>query len=303
MKKSYLTIVCTLVIALSAAPHGYAGQSSITEADGYSCMGVDKSRKDTETAALQDAKRNAVEFSKTYIESESQIENFELKKDLVNAFSKANVKVLTVLEQKWQDPSEGDCYTIRIKAEVIPEKEDMDRVAASNNSLDDPTAPLAIKIWTSQPSYTAGESMKIYLKGNKPFYGRLIYTDAQNNPLQLLPNPYRTDNYFQGGVIYEVPTGTDKFDLTVQPPYGTEKLTLYGSTSPLGTIDTASAGSVYKVTEKAQDVAVKTRGIAINVGNSPVAASSTGAPPAPTREKIAEFDEATVSVTTQGGES
>ena len=51
-----------IAIALAASlVHG--NQSSITEADGYSCMGVDHSRKETENLALQDAKRNAVEFS------------------------------------------------------------------------------------------------------------------------------------------------------------------------------------------------------------------------------------------------
>jgi len=176
-------------------------------------------------------------------------------------------------------------------------------VAANNSAaLDDPTAPLAVKIWTSQPTYSAGESMKIYIKGNKPFYGRLIYTDAQNNPLQLLPNPYRTDNYFQGGVIYEVPTGTDKFDLTVQPPYGSETLTLYGSTNPLGAIETADAGSVYQVKEKGTEIAAKTRGIAINVGNTPVSGSTPGTTPPPRKNQVAEFDEATATVTTQGEE-
>ena len=51
------------------ASHAAAQQSSITEAEGYSCMGVDYSKKQTEQLALQDAKRQAMEFSKTYIRS------------------------------------------------------------------------------------------------------------------------------------------------------------------------------------------------------------------------------------------
>ncbi len=105
-----------------------AEQSSITKADGYSCMGVDHSRKQTENLALQDAKRNAVEFSKTYIESETEMENFQLKKDLVTAFSKAKVKVIDVLNEAWDDPATGDCYTIKIQAEVIPAKAEMQKV-------------------------------------------------------------------------------------------------------------------------------------------------------------------------------
>ena len=146
-----------------------AEQSSITNADGYSCMGVDHSRKETENLALQDAKRNAVEFSKTYIESETQMENFQLKKDLVTAFSRANVKVIEVLNEVWDDPSTGDCYTIKILAEVIPAKEEMQKVVASGAMMEDPRAPLTIKVWTNQDKFKAGEVMKIFLKAINHF--------------------------------------------------------------------------------------------------------------------------------------
>ncbi len=290
MQQTITTISCCVIAFLMGLPPALADPSSITEAEGYSCMGVDKSRKQTETAALQDAKRNAVEFSKTHIESESMIENFELKKDLVQAFSKANVKILTILEKVWQDPTDGDCYTIRIKAEVVPEAGEMRRVAAANQTIDDPTAPLTIRVWTNKEKYNDGELMRVYVKGNKPFYGRLIYLDADSTPLQLLPNPYRQDNYFQGGVIYEVPQGNDKFDLTVQPPYGTEKLTLYGSTSPLGAIDKTDVGPVYHVQETPVKIAAKTRSIAITV-----------AKPGDNKKKqqVSEFDEASISITTE----
>jgi hypothetical protein len=46
-----------------------AGQSTITDANGYACMGADKSRKQTETEALANAKRAAVENASTYIKS------------------------------------------------------------------------------------------------------------------------------------------------------------------------------------------------------------------------------------------
>jgi hypothetical protein len=51
------------------ASHAAAQQSSITEAEGYSCMGVDYSKKQTEQLALQDAKRQAMEFSKRILKA------------------------------------------------------------------------------------------------------------------------------------------------------------------------------------------------------------------------------------------
>ena len=44
-----------LFVAVPAAPLLYAAQSTITEAEGYSCMGIDKSRKQTEQEAMADA--------------------------------------------------------------------------------------------------------------------------------------------------------------------------------------------------------------------------------------------------------
>ena len=83
------------------ASFSLAQQSSITEADGYSCMGIDYSKKQTEQLALQDAKRQAVEFSKSYIESTTEMENFNLKRDLVTAFAQAEVQVVDIIESAW----------------------------------------------------------------------------------------------------------------------------------------------------------------------------------------------------------
>ncbi|MFP6809064.1 MAG: DUF4384 domain-containing protein [Pseudomonadales bacterium] len=276
-----------VLLVLAFSPFAMADQSSITNADGYSCMGVDHSRKETENLALQDAKRNAVEFSKTYIESETQMENFQLKSDLVKAFSKANVKVIEVLNEKWDDPNTGDCYNIKIQAEVIPAKAEMQKIVASGAMLDDPRAPLSIKVWTNKDTFKEGEVMKIYLKGNKPFYGRLIYVDAAGINLQILPNPYRKDNYFQGGVIYEVPTGTDKFDLTVSAPFGTEKIVLYASTSPLGTLETKNLGPVLQVDAPVKEIAARTRGITLTTSNSETK-----------KNQVSEFAETVVEILT-----
>lgn len=277
-----------LLLLLTVASGALAEQSSITQADGYSCMGVDNSRNETETLALQDAKRNAVEFSKTYIESRTEIENFQLKSDLVKAFSRANVKVITILSEVWDDPATGDCYNVRIQAEVIPTREDMQKIAESGAALDDPTAPLSLKVWTNKKSFKAGETMKVYLRGNKPFFGRLIYVNAASTNLQILPNPSRKNNYFQGGVIYEVPTGNDKFDLTVQEPFGTEKLVLYGSTSPLGQLDAIDLGAVLQVEESVEEIAAKTRGIAFTT------TTEEGR-----KHQVSEFAEAVVELETE----
>jgi len=81
--------------------------------------------------------------------------------------------------------------------------------------------------------------------------------------LQLLPNAYRTDNYFNGGVVYEVPSGNDRFDLEVTPPFGDESIIIYSSSMPLGDIRLQDAGGVYQVKTTARDIGIKTRGVKI----------------------------------------
>jgi len=253
------------LLILTAAPV-YAAQSTIKIAEGSACMGDDKSRKQTETAALTEAKRNAVESVKTYVSSATEVKDFELQKDLVSAYANATVEVLETLEKSWyKDPAQGDCYKIKLKAEVIPDEKAMKKAGAkaSDAALDDPSLPLTVKVWTDKTSYSTGEKIKIYLKGNKPFFARLIYRDAAKNHLQLLPNPYRQDNYFQGGVIYEIPSGKDQFELEVNPPFGEENIIVYASVSELGDLNLKEEGGVYTVKTKAKDIGIKTRGVKV----------------------------------------
>jgi hypothetical protein len=238
----------------------YAAQSTIKIAEGSACMGDDKSRKQAETSALAEAKRNAVESVLTYVSSATEVKNFELQKDLISAYTNATVSVIETLEK--------DCYKIKLKAEVIPDEKAMKKASekASDAILDDPSLPLAVKVWTDKASYHTGEKIKIYLKGNKPFFARVIYRDAAKNSLQLLPNPYRQDNYFQGGVIYEIPSGNDKFELEVNPPFGEENIIVYASVTELGDLNLKEEGSVYSVKTKSKDIGIKTRGVKIKAG-------------------------------------
>jgi Protein of unknown function, DUF400. len=259
-----------------------AAQSTIVEAEGVAAMGNDKSRNQTEDAALLNAKRSAIEYAGTVVQSETTVKNFVLKQDLINAYSQASVKVLEVVEASWaKDPQLGDCYKVKIKAEVIPDQDLLKKTTAVNPGVtDDPTAPLAVKIWTAKPDYKAGDQVKIFIKGNKPFFGRIVYRDAGGNLVQILPNPYRKNNYFNGGVIYELPSGDDRYQLEVGPPFGAESAIIYASTAQLGQINIADIGAgVYAVNNDLNEVATKSRGINIklksedNQTNGPTAAA------------------------------
>jgi hypothetical protein len=258
MRKILFFVALSIFLAVSV----YAAQSTIKIAEGSACMGDDKSRKQTENAAMADAKRSAIESVQTYVSSATEVKDFELQKDLVSAYANATVAVIEELQKGWyKDPAQGDCYKVKLKTEVIPDEKAMKK--AKDTALDDPSLPLNVKVWTDKETYREGEKIKLYLKGNKPFFARVIYRDAAKNNLQLLPNPYRQDNYFQGGVTYVIPSGTDKFELEVNPPFGEESIMIYASVSELGDLNLKQEGAVFAVKTKPRDIGIKTRSIKI----------------------------------------
>jgi hypothetical protein len=262
----FLILPFLLILLLSSNLH--ASQSTIVEVEGQACMGYDKSRKQTEDEALTHAKKKAVEHAATYIKSESRVKDFELEKDLVEAYSNATVKVIQELGRAWyKDATLGDCCRVKIKAEVIPDNEAMDRISKGKGQIDDPSAPLNVQLWTDKKEYKETEKIKIYIRGNKPFYARILHKGVNGELLQLLPNPYRPDHYFNGGVIYEIPSGQDRFEMEVTPPFGQENIIAYSSTAPLGEIDLAPAGGVYKITTGAEKVGERSRTVSLKEKN------------------------------------
>jgi hypothetical protein len=255
-----LLILCALCVAWTA--QGAAIQSSITEVEGSACMGDDRSRKETERVALAEARRTASEFASNRIRSKTVVEDLVLKEDLVAAFSQATVKIINVLERQWyEDKLAGLCFRVRVQAEVIPDETAMAQIAQQQPQPEDPRLPLQAKVWTDKTHYTAGEKVRIFLRANKPFYAQVVYRDAQGNLVQLLPNPYRRDNYFAGGVTYQLPSGADRYQLTVASPFGQESVILYASTAPHGRVRVKQAGAYYLVTTPEADVGHAVRGV------------------------------------------
>ncbi|RJQ39411.1 MAG: DUF4384 domain-containing protein [Nitrospiraceae bacterium] len=258
MRKIFISVILGLFLFSNL----YAAQSTIIESEGYACMGEDKSMKQTERAAMTDAKDKAAKNAATYIKSETKVKDSQLVKDIIEAYNNATVAVDKEIEKGWYtDPSLGKCYKVKIKANVMPDENSMKRI--SQETIDNPSAPLTVKVWTDKKEYKEGEKIKIYLKGNKPFYVRVIYKDTAGNLIQILPNPHRKDNYFHGGVIYEIPSGSDKFELEVNPPLGEESIMVYASVSQLGDLSLKKEGGVYQVRTNPKDIGIKTRSIKV----------------------------------------
>jgi hypothetical protein len=269
----------------------FAGQSTILNAAGEGC---DEEKKQSEIAkrlAHTEAKRNAAERVQTFITSQSVVEDFALKEDIIDAYSTAEVKVLSVLSEEWD--TTDFCLEVEINAEVTPIDGNLSDSVIMEQLLADPSAPLTVKVWTNKDVYSPNDTMQIYVKGNKPFYGMLTYKDSTGEILQILPNPNRKSNHFNGGVIYTIPGDGDTFDLAVEPPFGKESLSLYASTMPLGDVSKIDLGVAFKVKDDVEKIAQKTRGLKL------VKAKVNDVGEVVRDERIAEFSQVSKEVTVE----
>lgn len=237
-------------------------RSTIVEADGYAYLSEDKMIKDIRQEALTNAKRNALESAQTYIQSLSKVENFQLAYDLIITGTEGFVNIL---ESKDHGITTDNRYRYWIKAEVeyaLKAPENKSDLAA--DLAKDENAPLTVYVWTEKPDYTSGEKIRIFLQGNKDFYARVVYRDAQGNLLQLLPNPYRQDNFFRGGKVITIPDEQDHFDLAVGPPFGIENIIVYASSAQMGEANvTKVSDALYGVQGDLTDYGKKSRGVKI----------------------------------------
>lgn len=114
------SLLCLL--AWSGATHGNANlkeKSFTTEAEGSACMGDDKSRKQTEEVARNEASRRAAEQAATQVRSQSRVSIGTLEEDVIKIIATGKVRIIEVLESTWD---KDGCYKYRIRAEVTQAK-------------------------------------------------------------------------------------------------------------------------------------------------------------------------------------
>ncbi|MEI6154775.1 MAG: DUF4384 domain-containing protein [Deltaproteobacteria bacterium] len=290
----------------------YAAESIITEADGAACMSQGKTKTQVEGEARAGAVDKAKQLTLQYIENQGWQDQ-----NLISSYKNATVTTLEQMEGRWENDPSKECYKVNIRAEVIPEerlaKNSTRGVKVAQTSGPpapiSPIAQLQVQAWTDRSGYRERQKITVYLRGNKPFFARVVYKDAGGSLVQLLPNPYRDDNYFSGGAIYEIPSSQDRFELEVTPPFGTEEIIVYGSTSPLGEIDVKPAGGTYEIMLAYAEIGTKTRGIGgTRPGRIPVKptvavaqnqqAKTTGQTYVGQSKAITEFSETTAVIKT-----
>lgn len=277
MKKNILliTLFCALILMLAVTAQAQGKKqisksSILIESEGMACLGLDRTRTQVLKLALDDAKRSASEQVSTYVSRKTVVDKGKVSKDLIDVYSRATVKVLEELEKGWTKSSSqsgylDQCYKIKIKAEIIPANPEIEK-AFHQQTISNPRAPLTVELWTDKDVYKLGDFMKFYFRGNKPFYARAVYKDAEDNLIEVTPS--NRSKYYKGGVIYEIPGNKDQFTLQITPPLGKEKLILYTSTGPMNGYQGQRSGDLLIIGNPDSDIGARTRGLAVLKNNS-----------------------------------
>jgi tetratricopeptide (TPR) repeat protein len=115
MKKIIRLFIVFFVCGLSVII-AFAAPSSIIS-EGKYVMGDLDTKKDAKTQALIEAKRMAMEKAGTYLQSTTEVKNFQLSKDQINAVT-AGIMSVEILNEDWKMSGDNMVLTIQIRATV-----------------------------------------------------------------------------------------------------------------------------------------------------------------------------------------
>lgn len=257
-------------------------RSCIQAMDGYAYLSENMTLAQTRRTAFANAKRHALEAARTYMQSKTKVKDFQVEYDLIWSDAEGAV---SILEQKDHGVEDNTRYHVWIKAEVEYGFRPKGQQATQGHVMDK-DAPLTVKVWTPKKQYKDGESIEIFIQGNRDFFARVVDITSGGSIIQLLPNDYRRINFFEAGKVYKIPDKGDHFDLKVTPPYGDDQIVVYASEVPIGQVNMESVGhGLMRYRGTQESLATMTRRIQV-------------APSAPSSHSGAEFYEATWTLTT-----
>ncbi len=113
MKKHIFTICLILIFIPNISP----AKTKTIFADHKYVMGDNDSRNDARRMCFLEAKRKVLEKAGTYIESHTEVKNYQLAKDEISAYSAALLKIDTVKEE-WKYVGDNLAVLMTVKAKV-----------------------------------------------------------------------------------------------------------------------------------------------------------------------------------------
>lgn len=195
--------------------------SKTLEAKGTACTGPSTAwelgKVKVQNDALDRAKQDALSRTVTFVSSYNKnVDNVGIQ-NVKQSLSLGSVQTLAGPEftDPVSDPNRGFCTTATITAMVLVDKKLLTDLMAGPSFNKDPNAPLNVRVWTDKREYRHGDKVKINVTANKDFYLDLLYVDAGNKKIKLLPNLYCDDNRFKGGQVHDIPLDSREFEIEV----------------------------------------------------------------------------------------
>ena len=129
--KIVIRLFILFLFSVLPAVFAFAETSSIIS-EGKYVMGDLDTKKDAKSQALIEAKRLAMEKAGTYLESSSEVKNFQLTKDQIKTIA-AGIMSVEVLNEDWKMAGESMVLTIKIRA-IVDTSNLKDRISKMRES-------------------------------------------------------------------------------------------------------------------------------------------------------------------------
>jgi len=224
--KLQVAVVIALSVVVSplhswAENIGESLYSKTLEAKGTACTGPsvswEQGREKTQNEAVERAKQDALSRTVTFVSSYNKnVDNVGVQ-NVKQSLSIGSVQTLAdpVFSAPINDPNRGFCTAATITAMVLVDKKLLTDLMAGPSFNNDPNAPLNVRVWTDKKEYHHQEKIKIKVTANKDFFLDLMYVDASNRKIKLLPNQYCADNRFKGAQVHDIPVDSKEFEVEV----------------------------------------------------------------------------------------
>jgi len=224
----------------AAPPPDTETRSLILGVDAGTAPVANADRKQTLAGLLNRGRQTALEKARNRL---LELGKFGIDFDLV----RTPAGFVRLLQQQETLPGKGERPHIWIEAETgfVPRERKTGK--RPDAALLDRADLLDVRIWTDRKEYEEGETVTLYMQGNRDFYGKVIQIDRKGAVLQLLPNNYRQLSSFEKEKLYRIPDEGDRYQLAVQPPLGTIRFIVHATRLPMSQVNLQSTtGGIFK---------------------------------------------------------
>jgi len=224
----------------AAPPPDTETRSLILGVDAGTAPVANADRKQTLAGLLNRGRQTALEKARNRL---LELGKFGIDFDLV----RTPAGFVRLLQQQETLPGKGERPHIWIEAETgfVPRERKTGK--RPDAALLDRADLLDVRIWTDRKEYEEGETVTLYMQGNRDFYGKVIQIDRKGAILQLLPNNYRQLSSFEKEKLYRIPDEGDRYQLAVQPPLGTIRFIVHATRLPMSQVNLQSTtGGIFK---------------------------------------------------------